>query len=54
MVVMFSPRSPPWRSGWMPNSRRQEITMKALTMIRAYGRYAMSALVAIAFGIDPQ
>ncbi len=54
MVVMFFPPSPRWRSGWMLSNSQKECVMKKIALVRVYGRYVISALAALAFGMDPQ
>ncbi len=34
--------------------REQEFVMKTFTFVRTYGRYVLSALAALAFGVDAQ
>lgn len=54
MVAMSSPPSPHWRLGCIVNSSQKESVMKKIALVRAYGRYVISALAALAFGMDPQ
>jgi hypothetical protein len=54
MAATSSVLSPPWRLAWIRSSNREDLTMKVFSLVRSYGRYVLSALAALAFGIDPQ
>jgi hypothetical protein len=37
-----------------PEHHRKDTRMNTLKLVRSYGRYLLSALAAISFGMDPQ